>query len=96
MCIYMHRDVLKSCVSSSFQERTQDYRSQVEAGATPHTCNVPEIHTCPSLSFPSHPLPNPQHAFACKEKYFELFIPLTNAKPDELEALLSHRGIFKF
>lgn len=68
VCIYMHRGVLKGCVGSLFQRRTQDYRSQMEAGATPAMpCNIPRYKPCPSPSFPSHPLPRPQHTFACKK-----------------------------
>lgn len=47
--------------------------------------------------FPLAPfLPKPQHAFACKEKYFELFFFLASAKPGGLEALMNHGEIFKF
>lgn len=74
MCMYMHRDVLKGCVRFLISERTQDYRSQMEAGATP--VMFLRYIPCPSPSFPSYPLPKPQHASACKEKYFELFLPL--------------------
>lgn len=77
LCAYICTEMSSRVVLGSlFQERTEDYRSQTEAGATPHTCNAPEIYTCPSLSFSPHPLPKPQHAFACKEKYLELFLPL--------------------
>lgn len=77
MCVYICTGMSSRVVLGSlFQERAQDYGSQMEAGAIPHTCNGPETHALPFPILPPHPLPKSQHAFACKEKYFELFLPL--------------------
>lgn len=89
-CIYMDRNVLKGWVRFLISERTQDYRSQMEAGATPTP-----VH---ALSFSILPLSPPPQATAwlcLQRKILGAFSSITSAKP-ELEALLGHGGMFKF
>lgn len=63
MCVYICTGMSSRVVLGSlFQERAQDYGSQMEAGAIPHTCNGPETHALP---LPILPPSSPPQITAC-------------------------------
>lgn len=63
ICIYMHIDVCVNIYAGVSSRVVLDSLFQKELRIT-------------DPKWKQVPLPKPQHAFACKEKNFELFLPL--------------------
>lgn len=116
LSLYMHSHTYihiqmswRVALGSLFQERTQDYRSQMGEGAIPHTCDAQILDThVPLPASPSLPF-SPSHStlllakkntlsfyFSLQGKILWTFFFLASAKPGALEALTNQGVIFKF